>query len=191
VFFKRSQFIIYSILLFGGGCATNAAAVTIVSERPEVICEEFRAAKELRIFKDPAVFLSALNSVTLDPKTAWEAMGEERPLLTTVRGTFHMTQLGPPRRFPNFGAISKAYEISQLGYPDSPAKFSVENDTEIIPIKMCGPSDAYNDSLGFVVLSELVWAQIDENDEGQLPPSTLGNPIPKLKWVPDVAAKEK
>ena len=46
----------------------------------------------------------------------------------------------------------------------------------------CMPDDAYLNTLGFVLLSDLKEAQKNKRDvRGFLPPSTKGNPIPKLK----------
>jgi hypothetical protein len=174
--------------------ATLAGAVQIVTDSSTVVCEEFQLYRELKVYKDPTLFLSNLNLIYTDPASGWESLMYENPLLTTVKGTIRLMRLGPPREFKNFGAIAKIYELaeprlkpvdkaaerSERDKRDQESRGLAATQTLIVPIKMCG-TDSYNDTLGFVLTSDLRQAQTDEHEDlGGLPPSTPSNPIPVL-----------
>ena len=134
------------------------------------------------------MFLPNLDLLHFDSKMGWEALSKENPLLTTVKGNFHLMKLGPAREFnlKGFGGIERLYELSDPMF--KPKWREQKNHTWkmkkplIIPIKVCGVSDAYSDFVGFVLQEELKLAQIaEESENAVMPPSTVGNPIPKLK----------
>jgi hypothetical protein len=164
-------------------------AAQIVPEVPHVACEEFQLARELKIYKDPTLFLSNLNLIYTDPQAGWESLMVENPLLTSVKGTVRIMKLGNEREFKNFGAIAKIYELAEPKLKPKAKTVNgqeIEKSTMIIPIKVCGgQNDPYADTLGFVLVSDLKNAQIEEQVEGgSMPPSTSGHPIPKLRKAP-------
>ena len=130
----------------------------------------------------------------MDSKSSFEVLSVENPLLTTVKGTFHMMRLAPPREFKSFGAISSFYELAE---PRLTTESKVRNphgmgkSSQIIPVRVCGSSGGYSDSLGFILAADLQAAQIAELGSEQLPPSTVGNPIPRLKGDGTLAVKGK
>lgn len=158
----------------------------IIVENSHAFCEEINLKRELKIYKDPSLFLPNLSLIYSNPRKGWKELLNENPLLTSLNGSVHLMRLGPPREFKNFGAIARLYELSE---PRFKPKFKENEKQEreiknqvIVPIKICGVSDPYSDSLGFVLVSDLNLAQTSEDSENAvLPTSTLGNPIPKLK----------
>lgn len=169
----KHLFLFISFFLGGG-----AFSAQIVSEIPHVACEEVKLYKELKVYKDPSLFLPELSHIYADPEHGWEDLLRENPLLTAVKGTIRIMRLGPEREFKNFGAIAKLYELSE---PKLRKKLRGKNKSQlIIPVKICG-GDAYVDSMGFVLAEELKSAQVEVYEPGVLPPSTLGNPIPNLR----------
>lgn len=181
----RTGWGILAVVMVWAGCLN---AVQIVTDSPNTSCEELQLAKELRIYKDPTIFLANLGLIYSNPSQGWAALMEESPLLTTVKGRVQLMRLGPPREFRSFGGISRLYETvdRRLRAVDSPARSKKgrepDGPTMIIPVKVCGGAyDAYKDSLGFVLVADLKQAQQDDSEDGQMPPSTLGNPIPKLR----------
>lgn len=170
------------------GVTSPVVAVQIVTESPNVVCEELQLAKELRVYKDPTLFLANLGMIYADPAHGWQTLMEESPLLTTVKGKVQIMRLGKPREFRNFGGISRLYQTMdpRLKAPQRPAAGQkgpqLIDPTMIIAVKICGGAyEAYKDSLGFVVASDLREAQQEDYEDGQMPPSTVGNPIPKLR----------
>lgn len=159
--------------------AISSHAATIVSENPHVSCQEMKFYKELKVYKDPSLFLGNLSEIYSDPSVGWERLMKENPLLTSIKGTVQVMKLGPEREFKNFGAIARIYELAD-------PKFRTDHKTlnpKIVPVKFCG-GDAYSDTMGFVLVNDLKNAQIEEVEPGVLPPSTVGNPIPKLRKAP-------
>lgn len=174
---KSLFLILFPALVFG---------TQVISEQSHVSCEEFSLKRELKVYKDPSLFLPNLSQLYTNPKLGWEELLKESPLLTTVKGSFHMMRLGPVREFSNFGGIERLYELSDPSFRPR-LKEGKNHEWKVkkplmIPIKVCGMNDAYSDSLGFVLQSDLAQAQIAEDSENAaMPPSTVGNPIPKLK----------
>lgn len=158
-----------------------AYAAQIVTDGSHAACEEFRFVKELKLFKDPTLFLSNLSVIYQDPATGWESLMHENPLLTTLRGTVHLMKLGPELEFKNFGAIARIYELAE---PKLRMSESREKHAKIVPVKVCGSNEPYGDTLGFVLVSDLKSAQIEDQEGASMPPSTLPNPIPKLRKYP-------
>lgn len=160
-------------------------AAHIVSEIPHVSCQEVKLYKELKIYKDPSLFLGNLSEIYADPSVGWEKLMKENPLLTTIKGTVNLMKLGPERDFKNFGAIARIYEVADPQFRHvgkEEAKGAVPKDPKIVPVKIC--ADAYAETMGFVLVSDLKNAQMEEFDPSVLPPSTVGNPIPKLRKAP-------
>jgi hypothetical protein len=165
-----------------------AFSAQVISEKQRSTCEEFLLMRELKIYKDPTLFLPNLSLIYSHPRLGWESLMNESPLLTTLKGTVHFMILGEPQEFRNFGAISKVYELADSKFIPRPtatpvpptrkgAHASLTQGPNIIPIKICG--DSYGDTLGFVLESDLKIAQTDERDGTVLPPSTRKNAIPK------------
>ena len=168
-----------AFLLING--ANVSQAVQIVTGDAPTACEEFQLLKELRVYKDPAVLLNNVSIMKVDAETAWDSMADESPVLTQLSGRVQLMRLGPPDAFQNFGAVARAYEAA---IPRLKLRSNVDKSAMIVPVRICGEHQAYSDSLGFVFLSELTDAQIDEGQRGRLPPSTLKNPIPRLPVIP-------
>jgi len=163
----------------------KAQGAQVISEFSHSSCEEFRLVRELTIYKDPSLFIGNLGQMYNDPHQGWTELMNETPVLTTLQGTVHLMKLGEPVEFKNFGIISKLYELVEPRLkPNKESKKSKsahafgKEITWIIPIKICG--SAYGDSLGFVLISDLKWAQHEEREPGTLPPSIYPNPVPDL-----------
>lgn len=165
----------------------TAHAAHIVSENSHLSCEELKIFKELRVYKDPSLFLGNLSEIYSDPSVGWERLMKENPLLTTIKGAVQVMRLGPEREFKNFGAIAKIYELADPQFKKKGEKSSNPSSNpmnpKIVPIKICG-GDAYGETMGFVLVSDLKKAQVEEFEPGVLPPSTVGNPVPKLRKSP-------
>lgn len=173
----------------GGGVAQ------VVSERKQPSpCEEIRLTRELNVYKDPTLFLSIQGLLYADPDRGHEALEEETPLLTTVTGPFHFRRRGELREFRGFGEIAKLYERVEPRFkPQAEQSRHRKNragqgSSEIVsppmmvPIQICGDQATHPDFLGFLLLADLTEAQRAlDNKDGSLPPSTVGNPIPKLR----------
>ncbi len=163
-----------------------AAQTQVLTEYTHVSCEEFALKRELPIYKDPSLFLPFVDLLEKDPKAGWEALSKESPLLTTVKGSQHFMRLGPARDFSNFGDIAKIYEVNDrrfiprwVHFKNEPAKLK---NSRIVPVKICGMGAAYTDTLGFILESDLETAlKAEAAENAAMPPSTVGNPIPKLK----------
>lgn len=164
--------------------------IQVVSEGGSTECREKNLLRELRVYKDPNIFLANLGMIYVDPAQGFEALMEESPLLTTIKGKVALWQ-GTQSEFRNFGGISRLYATvdPRLRVPakqlkrDPRDKRVVNQPTMIIPIRICGgPHDAYRDTLGFVLAQDLAEAQLPhDSDDGTMPPSTRSNPIPKLR----------
>ena len=145
--------------------SSGASAVDVVAELVAPSCERFTIVKELRIFKDPT---------TLD----WENVMEEDPILTTLKGEVPLMRLGASRPSKSITFLARLRALSP-GRTATP--LDKKGPISVIPVKICGtPGEAYLDTFGYVVESELKDAQQEERFEGSLPPSTPGRPIPKL-----------
>jgi hypothetical protein len=161
--------------------ALPAMAVQIVTENPNPACEELHLAKALKLYKDPTLFLSAVTTADTEP----DAFGDS-PLLTSLKGTVQLMRLGPPHEFRNFGAIAKVYELAEPKLRGVTARKNEKDERVIaspliVPVKVCGDNQPYSDTLGFVLLSDLRDAQVEDYEPGSLPPSTYPNPIPSLR----------
>ena len=182
---------IISILLSVLGWAQPAfSTLEIVSEQgPTARCEELRIGRELRIYKDPSLFLGALSLIFKDPHLGWDNLMRENPLLTTLRGTAQLLRLGPPREFKNFGFVAKLYEnveprlrleevpSSELSKKNKGKRYAA---AEIVPVMLCGDSDAYRNTMGFLLVSDMKAAQAEAGaGGGSMPPSV--NSIPEWK----------
>lgn len=171
-------------ILFLAFIAGQTYGAQIVSENPHVSCQELKLYKDLKVYKDPSLFLGNLSEIYTDPSVGWDRLLKENPLLTTIKGTVQVMKLGQEREFKNFGAIARIYEIADPKFKtaEGVGGKKVQQSPKIIPVKICG--DAYGDTMGFVLVADLKNAQIEELDPGVLPPSTVGNPIPKLRKAP-------
>jgi hypothetical protein len=164
----------------------QAHGAQVGSEFANSACEEFQLARELIIYKDPSLFIGSLGQMYNDPHQGWSELMSETPVLTSLQGTVYLMKLGEPTEFKNFGVISKLYELVEPRLKshseDKKSKASQALKSErpwVIPVKVCGAS--YGDSLGFVLVSDLKWAQHEERESGALPPSIYPNPVPNLK----------
>ncbi len=154
-----------------------ASADVVTDSDVKAHCEELVVKRELRVFKDPSLFLPGLALIAEDPKAGWERLMEESPLLTRLTGRVSLMRLGKAREFKNFGAIAKLYEAAEprLRLRE---KGAAASSARVIPIQICGDG-----SLGFVLESDLKWAALDEKraSEDVMPPSTYPNPVPRWK----------
>jgi len=156
-------------------------------------CEEFRFNRDLRVYKDPSLFLGALSLFERDPRMGWENLMRENPLMTTLRGSAQIILLGPAREFKNFGLVAKLYETveprlklqeipstevipSASGRGKNVVQKIKKTGALILPVMICGDSDAYRNSLGFVLESDFKSAQLDVNGTASLPPSVRSIP---------------
>lgn len=155
--------------------------VQIVTETPHVHCRTFHFHQDLSIYKDPTLFLPNLSLIYADPVRGWEALMEESPLLTKVKGDIVLMLLSDkPAEFKNFGAVARLYEMADPRFKFNKKESS--SPVKILPIKMCGePNDPYRDTVGFVIEEDLKKAQVEILETGKLPPSVYPNPIPKLE----------
>jgi hypothetical protein len=161
-------------------------AAQLVTEPGHSACEEYKLAKDLRVYKDPSLFIGSLGQMYNDPKQGWSSLMEESPVLTTLQGTVHLMKLGIPSEFKNFGVISRIYELADSSFKPRLTERGVSTSSSrervrplVVPVKVCGST--YGDSLGFVLISDLEKAQQEERDPGVLPPSVYPNPVPTLR----------
>jgi len=176
-------FLAYLVCIF---YSLESSGAQVVSELEHVACEEFRLSRELIIYKDPSLFIGNLGQMYNNPSQGWASLMNESPILTTVQGTIHLMKLGLPTEFKNFGVISKLYELVDPRFklkiisPQNKIAKPLERFRPlVVPVKVCGQS--YADSLGFIIVSALDWAQEEDLQPGTLPPSIYPNPIPNLK----------
>lgn len=162
-----------------------ASGVQVITDGSKVVCQEIRLYRELRVYKDPTLFMTTLNALYLDPALGWDSLKREDPILTTLENTAFLMRLGAPREFRGFGAIARIYELvdSRFRTGRRPASEGDEGKPRapamIVPVKICG--NAYKDTLGFVLESDLTRAQVEsDGDSAPMPPSVYPNPIPKL-----------
>lgn len=180
--FRRLSVAAFAFLLI----SPQARGVQVITDGSKVVCQEVRLYRELRVYKDPTLFMTSLNALYLDPGLGWESLKREDPVLTTLEGTAFLMRLGAPREFRGFGSIARIYELVDSRFRPGRATASLESGTKgprppamIVPVKLCGNS--YNDTLGFVLESDLVRAQVEmEGEHLPMPPSVFPNPIPKL-----------
>ena len=168
---------ILALILVAAAWTTEIFSIQVVTDSPNVVCRELKLHREVRVYKDPTLFLSNLNLIYTDPAAGWDALMEESPVLTTLKGEVQLMQLGPPRDFRGFDAIAKLYELAEPRLEVRDAK----GPSRIIPVKICGHNQPYTDALGFVLEADVKLAQKEELEGRGLPPSTYPNPIPKLQ----------
>ena len=151
---------------------------------PRAVCEELRLNRELTIYKDPTLFLADIALIAMDPVAGWRKLASADPRLTTLDGTVQLQQLGEAREFKNFGVVSALYERAEPRFRTKRGgegtKGGAKTGVPIVSVMLCGANDAYRNTLGFVVLSDLEQAREDRNEGNELPPSIYPNPIPKL-----------
>ncbi len=196
-----SAFLVLPFLGPFWGFTPAYSAIEVIAEAGHSpSCEEFRISRELRIYKDPSLFMGSLSLIYQDPVVGWEKLMGENPLLTTLRGTAQLLRLGPPTEFKNFGFIAKLYESVEPKLrlqeiipraiemkhgpsvkikPERAKKYSA---AQIVPVMLCGDSDAYRNTMGFVLQSDLTASQLDANGGNILPPSV--HSIPEWKSRP-------
>jgi hypothetical protein len=170
-------FIVFFVLFTSGVYATE-----ILSDKPSSACEEVKNTRGVKFFKDPNLFLVNLSLMYVDPQLGWETLMNENPLITTFKGDIWIQRLGEQREFKNFGVVAKLYEAADSRFKllDTDPKKKTKN-VMIVPVKLCGPQEGYNDMPGFMLVADLENSQKRlENGEERLPPSTRGNKIPEL-----------
>lgn len=156
----------------------NVLAVEVLSEQSELgaraidrelpigTCTEIRLGRdrELPIYKD----FTVLGLIDLDPKQSHRMA--ERPLLGSFSGVLFINRLGPARRLKNLAFLSSVVERRDK---------AVSPESLFVPAMLCG-ENSYQGSLGYLELGALRAAREDDFGD-QLPPSTLSNPIPRLR----------
>lgn len=165
-------------------------AVQIVTDGSNPYCEQVSLLSSLRVYRDPALILESVKLFEADSSQGWDAMLDESPVLTTLStGAVHIMRLGKPRPFKHYSEIEQVYELAD---PKMRAedRSKVRGNPLIVPIKICG-AESYNDTLGFVFLSDLTRSQqlVSETGIASLPPSTPNHPVPiysEQKGVADV-----
>lgn len=154
--------------------------VEVVSEEHSS-CETLDLKQELKVYKDPTLFLHRIRqaATTVD---GWNALVDESPLLTSVKGRVSMMRLGPPRTFKSFTQIARFYDSLDHQIDIRPDGNDLRSDlsAEVIPVRFCGEHEPYESTLGFVVASDLKRSQQSPEKQPGLPPSTYPNPIPHL-----------
>ena len=105
----------------------KAKAVQVVSDYEHASCQEFRLVKELRVYKDPSIFVGNLGQMYNDPHQGWASLMNENPVLTTLEGTIHLMKLGSPMEFKNYGVISRLYELADPRFKAKAKKRSLLN----------------------------------------------------------------
>ena len=180
------------LLLLSALMQSSIYATQVVADGESLRCQEYRLHQEVRLYKDPSLFLPQLSQIYADPVAGWDELMKENPLVMTIRGSVQLMKLGPEREFKNFGPISRIYElvdprfrVQKPGLTNLPktSKKNPDVNAMILPIKICS-QDSYNDTMGFVLSSELKRAQMESEDKVSLPPSGHPNPIPKLRKAP-------
>jgi len=169
-------------LVFILGCLSQKVfSAQVLSEFENSKCEEFKLFRDLKVYKDPSLFIGNLGEMYNDPKQGWDGLMKETPILTTLQGTVYLMKLGGASEFRNFGIISKLYELADSRFvaKKSGNKSKTPIRPLVIPVKLCG--FGYEDSLGFVLFTDFEKALFPEREEGALPPSIYPNPVPSLR----------
>lgn len=164
----------------------NALAVDNISSFELSGCEEFILHKELRVYKDPSLFIEIIGRMYNEPHLDWQNLANENPVLTTLEGVVYFMKLGAPSEFKSFGAISKLYQLAEpklkSGQHDGKGLNQQKNGAwkaMVVPIRICGSS--YTGSYGFVLLSDFQESLKDDVSSAGLPPSVHPNPVPGKK----------
>ncbi len=151
-------------------------AVTALAAIHPHICSEVDLKKELRVFKDPTLFVGILSQIYAEPREGIESLKEESPLRMVVKGKVKV-RFEELQMMHNYGPISKLYEFVEPRLKKS----RLPNGKDREPIRavtFCG-EDADSYSVGFVLEKDLQAALKDDLDLNQMPPSTPGNEIPR------------
>ncbi len=158
--------------------APFAYGVDVVTENGAADCETFVAHRELRVYKDPTLFLPNISQIMADPKVGWQRLMSERPLLNSFRGSVSLARLGKAREFKNFGMIARLYELAEPRLRMMGEDGKIRPSVKIVPVQICGQG-----TLGFVLEEDLRRAAIDEDVElgNVMPPSVYPNPVPDWK----------
>ena len=172
------------IILMALTLVKGADSAQVVTGLDHTACEEFKLAKELKVYKDPSIFVGSLGQMYSDPHQGWSSLLNESPILTTLEGMVHLMKLSAPVEFKNFGMISRLYEFADPRFKMVNKKVDGKNERSdkyplVVPIKICGTS--YSDSLGFVFVSDLNKSIQEDLDPTVMPPSVYPNPVPSLK----------
>ncbi len=162
------------VLFIGFLFSTSVFAAELVNERGAgSSCQEFTANRELKVFKDPTLFLPNLGLIMADPKVGWYRLMQENPLLMVLTGRVKLTKLGEAREFKNFGAIARLYELAEPRLRLVDPEASKQPLVKIVPVQVCGEG-----VLGFVLESDLRLATEALGSAKGLPPSIYPNPVP-------------
>src|SRR5947209_4428480 len=92
----RVWFIVSMLWLF----SRVSPAIDLVTEGEVSSCEDFNFTQSLTIYRDPAILLSELSVISAEG--GWEAIAEESPVLTTLKGKVSFIRFLPVREFRNF-----------------------------------------------------------------------------------------
>lgn len=167
---------VFQVVLFLSLLAKPSFAAEVVGEKGgQASCKPFTAHRELRVFKDPTLFLPSLSLILADPKVGWYRLMQENPLRASLRGPVSLRILGEAREFKNFGVIARIYELAEPRLRLTEEKNAKLGKSEkIVPVQICGEG-----ALGFVLESDLKRAAEQEEYIGEgLPPSVYPNPVP-------------
>lgn len=166
-------------------CASVSRGTEILSEHAGTACETFVARRELRVFKDPTIFLPNVSLILADPKVGWRALMQESPLLNSYKGEVKLARLGKPRDFKNFGVIARLYELVEPRLRLTDADGVRNPSVKIVPVQVCGQG-----ALGFVLEQDLQRAAVEEEgEEVGMPPSVYPNPVPAWRGATSPGAK--
>lgn len=161
------RILLLQILILFVILVSSVFGIEMVSESPKP-CEKVVAPKKvgLKFFKDPNLW-------------SWEeSVGS--PLLTTLSGEIEIERLSQPFPLKHIKELSRLFDHPNLLGSSQDIKPSNSPIPQVIYIKIC--SGVYQDSVGFILEENLNLSQTETlNESGNMPPSTLGNPIPRLK----------
>ena len=73
---------------------SSAYAVDVVVGEHKPTCREIQLNSELRVYKDPSLFLSNAGMLATDPDAGIDSLMDENPLLTTVQRSVRLMVLG-------------------------------------------------------------------------------------------------
>ena len=173
---RLGSFILVFVFLAG-----HSFAIDVVTDGPKTACRVVELYKDLKVFKDPSLFLSAVSTLYSDPVRGWKELRQESPLLTIVKGQIELMEIGPTRNFRGFISIAALMQVYEHAEPKLKTG-ATDASARIVPIRLCGGlNDPYADTLGFVLESDLEDAQKQSTRTGSLPPSVFPNPVPRLR----------
>ncbi len=140
----------------------------VVSEsKKPLVCEFIPLFQELRVYKDPSLFLPSISLLYVDPIRGWDELRHQRPLMTTFTGSIDLMQLPPEMDFSGLISVAALTELYQRAEP----KLRNSASARIIRVRICeGTQGSYADALGFVLVDDLKIASQDTRKMG-LPPS--------------------